>query len=89
LRQGDAVAPLLFNVVLVIAIRRSQVETKGTIFDKCNQIMAYADDVVIMGGRIQDVKETFTLLVEQTNKQTNKQDGIRNKWEKKKLIILS
>jgi hypothetical protein len=70
LRQGDAIPPLLFNVVLEIAIRRSQVETKGTLVDKCNQIMVYADDVVIMGRRIQDVKETFTSLVEQTNKQT-------------------
>jgi hypothetical protein len=48
-RQGDAIAPLLFNVVLEIAITRSKIETKGTIFDKCGQIMAYADDVVIMG----------------------------------------
>ena len=47
--QGDAVVPLLFNVVLEIAIRRFEVETWGTIFDKCSQIMAYADDVVIMG----------------------------------------
>jgi hypothetical protein len=43
--------------------------------------MAYVVDVVIMGRRIQDVKETFTSLVEQTNKQ----DGIRSKWEKDKI----
>jgi sorting nexin-29 len=84
LRQGDAIAPLLFNVVLEIAIRRSQVETKGTIFDKCNQIMAYADDVVIMGRRIQDVKETFTSLVEQTNKM-----GLEINRKKTKLRIMS
>jgi hypothetical protein len=30
--------------------------------------MAYADDVIIMGRRWQDVKEILTLLVEQTNK---------------------
>jgi hypothetical protein len=28
-RQGDAIAPLLFNIVLKIAIRRSKVETQG------------------------------------------------------------
>jgi len=39
----------LFNIALEIAIRRSEVETRGTIFDKCGQIMAYTDDVVIMG----------------------------------------
>jgi hypothetical protein len=66
LRQGDAIAPLLFNIVLEIAIQRSNVGTQGTIFSKCSQIMAYADDI-IMGRRIQDVKETFTALIEQTN----------------------
>jgi hypothetical protein len=30
--------------------------------------MAYADDVVIVGGILQDVEEVFTLLVELTNK---------------------
>ena len=48
-------------------MRRSKVETRGTIFDKCSQIMAYADDV-IMGRRIKDVEEVFTSLVEPTNK---------------------
>jgi len=67
LRQGDAIASFLFNVVLEIAMRRSKVETRGTIFDKCSQIMAYADDV-IMGRRIKDVEEVFTSLVEPTNK---------------------
>jgi len=42
LRQGDAIAPLLFNVVLKTAISRSTVKTRGSIFDKCNQIMANA-----------------------------------------------
>jgi hypothetical protein len=30
--------------------------------------MAYADDVVIIGRRLQDLKEVFTSLVEQMNK---------------------
>ena len=53
--------------MLETAIRKFNVETRGTIFDKCSQIMAYADDVVIMGRRLQVVEEIFTLLVEQTN----------------------
>jgi hypothetical protein len=64
LRQGDAIAPLCFNVVLETAVRRCNAETGGTIFAKC-QIMAYVDDVVIMGRRLQDV-EVFTSLVKQT-----------------------
>ena len=61
MRQGDAIASWLFNIVLEIAIRT------GIICDKCSQIMAYADDMVIMGRRLKDV-EVFTSLVEQTNK---------------------
>jgi len=62
LRLGDAFAPVK------ISIRRSKAETQGTIYDKCIQIMAYADDVVIMGRRMLDVEEVFTSLIEQTNK---------------------
>jgi hypothetical protein len=61
LRQGDAFAPLLFNVVLESAIRSSKVETPGTVLDKCNKIMECADDVVSMGRSLPDVKEVFTL----------------------------
>ena len=49
LRQGDVIAPLLFNVLLEIAIISSKEETRGTIFDKCIQIMAFGDVVVVMG----------------------------------------
>jgi sorting nexin-29 len=67
LRQGNVVAPLLFNVVLETAIRSSKVQTRGTIFDKSGQIMANADDVVIT-GRLQSIKYVFILLLEQKNK---------------------
>jgi sorting nexin-29 len=62
LRQGDAIAPLLFNIELEIAVR-SKVETWGTIFNKGSQIMAYVDDVIIMGRKLQDVEEVLTSLV--------------------------
>jgi sorting nexin-29 len=68
LREGDAIAPLLFNVVLEIAIRKSKLQTYRTIFDRCSQITAFSDDVVIMGRRLQNVKEVFTSLDQQTNK---------------------
>jgi sorting nexin-29 len=53
--------------MLEIAVTESKVETRGTIFDKCSQIQAFADDVVVMGTRLQDVEKVFTSLVEQTN----------------------
>jgi hypothetical protein len=71
LRQRDAIAPLLLNVVLKAAIRGSKVDTRGNMFDKCttcSQIMVYADDVAIIGRRLQGMKDVFTLLFQQTNK---------------------
>jgi hypothetical protein len=41
--------------------------------------MAYADDVVIMGGILQDV-EVFTSLVELTNKMRLKINDIKTKF---------
>ena len=64
----NATAPLMFNVVLEIAIRRSKVEIRGNIFEKCSQIMAYTDDVVVMGRSLKDGEEVFTSLVGQTNR---------------------
>jgi hypothetical protein len=52
LRQGDAIAPLLFNIELETAVGRSKVETWGTIFNKGSQIMTYVDDMIIMGRRL-------------------------------------
>jgi hypothetical protein len=52
LRKGDAVAPLMFNVVLAIGIRKSKVQTHRAIFERCSQITAYADDVIIMRRRL-------------------------------------
>jgi len=68
LRQGYAIAVLLLNTALDVAIRRSTVETRGTILKKKNgQIVVQTDDVGIMGRRLQDVEEVFTSLVEETN----------------------
>jgi hypothetical protein len=41
LRQGDAIVPVPFDVVLETAIRRSRVETQGTIFDKCSHYVIW------------------------------------------------
>ena len=54
----------------------------GTIFDICSHIMAYGDDVVIMGSRLQDIEEVFTSLVEQTNKMVLEVNGERGRKAK-------
>ncbi|KAJ4446078.1 hypothetical protein ANN_12770 [Periplaneta americana] len=68
LRQGDGLAPLLFNIALHIAIIKSEVQINGTIFNKTQQILGYADDVIITGRRIQDVEEALIALDKETQK---------------------
>ena len=65
MKQGDVIAPLLVNNIVLEIVISSETETQGTIFDKPSHIMAYVD-VVIMRRRLQDV-EIFTSLVKQTN----------------------
>jgi len=70
LRQGDAIAPLLFNIVLKIAIGRYKGGKWGTIFDKCVLIMAIAGNVLFMAKRLQDVEEVIRSPIEK--KKTDK-----------------
>jgi hypothetical protein len=56
------------NMNVKFAIRVCKKEWRWTVVDKCSQIVAYADGVVIMGWRLQDAREVFILLFEQTNK---------------------
>jgi hypothetical protein len=57
LRQGDALSPLLFNFALEYASRRVQVNQDGLKLKGTHQFLAYADDVNILGGSVQNVKE--------------------------------
>ena len=68
MRQRDAVIPFLFTIVLENASRRTKVKTRGNIFDRCIHIMTCVDDAVVIGIRLQDVKEVFTSLVKKNNK---------------------
>jgi hypothetical protein len=44
-RQGDALSTLLFNVILEAIVRQAKLQTKGTIFNRQTQLLAYADDI--------------------------------------------
>jgi len=57
LKQGYARSPLLFNFALEYAIRRVQVEQDGLKLNGTHQLLAYADDVNILGGSVDTVKK--------------------------------
>jgi sorting nexin-29 len=61
-RQGNALACLLFNTALEKVIRDSGIQTRGTVFFKTVQILAYADDIDLMARTIPGLNEAFLNL---------------------------
>lgn len=52
LKQGDGLAPTLFNISLEYVIRKMSVDKSGILFYKMNQTEAYTYDVNIMSTTI-------------------------------------
>jgi len=57
LKEGDALSLLLFNFALEYAIRRVQVNQDGLKLNGTHQLLAYVDDVNILGGSVDNVKK--------------------------------
>jgi len=66
LKQGDALSPMLFNIALEYAVRRVQVNQDGLKLNGTHQLLAYADDINILGGNIHTLKENAEALVAAT-----------------------
>lgn len=81
-RQGDALSATLFNLALQAALE-GVVDT-GMIVYKSKHICAYADDIVIIATREDQLKETFALL--NTNA---KQVGLEVNSGKTKYMVVS
>ena len=81
-KQGDALLPLLFNFALEYAIRRVQVNKDGLKLNGTHQLLAYADDVNILGGSICTVKENAEALVVAT-----KEIGLEVNADKTKYMV--
>jgi len=65
-KQGDALSPMLFNFALEYAIGRVQVNQDGLKLNGTHQLLAYVDDVNILGGSIHTLKENADVLVAAT-----------------------
>ena len=57
---------MLFNFALEYAIRKVQVNHVGLKLNSTHQLLAYADDVNILGGSIHTLKENAQALVAAT-----------------------
>ena len=56
LKQGDALSPLLFNFALEYAIRKVQETNLGLDINGTHQVLAYADDVNLIGDDIRTIE---------------------------------
>jgi sorting nexin-29 len=59
LKQGDGLAPLLFNLPLEFILRRLSTDLEQTIEYKSTQILAYADDIAIISRSLSEATETY------------------------------
>ena len=75
---------MLFNVALECAIRRVQVNQDGLKLNGTHQLLAFADDVNILGGSIHTVKENAETLVAGT-----KETGLEVNADKTKYMVMS
>ena len=84
LKQGDALSPLLFNFALEYAIKRVQVNQDGLKLNGTHQLVAYADDVNILGGSAHTVKENVEALLVAT-----KETGLEVNADKTEYMVMS
>ena len=63
LKQGDALWSLLFNLALVFAIRRVQVNQNSLKSNGTHQLLVHADNVNTLGGSLRTIEENTTVSV--------------------------
>ena len=68
-------SPLLFNFALEYAIRKVQVNQDGLKLNGTLQVLAYADDVNILGGSVHTVKEKAEAL-KMASKETGREVNV-------------
>ena len=84
LKQGDALSPLHFTIALGYAIRRVQVNYDGLKVSGTHQLLDYADDVNVLGGRVHTIKKNTDALVV-----ARKDNGLEVNADKTKYMVIA
>ena len=82
--REDALTQLLLNFVVEYAIRRVQVNQDDLKINGKHQLLAYADNFNILGGRVCTVKENAEALVTATE-----ETGLEVNADKSKYLVMS
>jgi hypothetical protein len=75
----DALSSLLFNFALQYAIRKVQDNQVGLKLNRTHQLLAYADDVNLLGDNIDSIKKNTGTLI-----YAGKEDGLKVNLDKNK-----
>jgi hypothetical protein len=84
LKQGDALSPLLFHFALEYAIRTVQENRVGLKLNGTHQLLAYADDVNLLGDNIDAINKNT-----QNPIAASKEVGLAVNVEKTKYMLVS